>query len=193
MKIAILGWGSLLWDKHLEFDRHIGDWLAGGPYLKLEFSRVSKSRAGALTLVIDETHGANCQVSYALSKRINPRDAICDLRCREGTILKSIGYHFSDCSSSGEPVVSNGIGIWMKTNGIDVAVWTGLPSNFQNIVDQPFSIPTALTYLSDLPSEGKAKAAEYVWRAPEFIQTPLRSALEVVPWFAASVSESGAC
>lgn len=69
--IAILGWGSLLWDtSHKDFDEQREDWRFDGPALKLEFSRKSaKRRLNALTLVIDPTHGQSCQVAYALSKR----------------------------------------------------------------------------------------------------------------------------
>ena len=42
MKIAILGWGSLLWDEHAEFDKEHNDWQLEGPSLKLEFSRISR-------------------------------------------------------------------------------------------------------------------------------------------------------
>lgn len=52
-KIAILGWGSLIWDERPEFDSHHEEWTSGGPVLQLEFSRISESRKGALTLVID--------------------------------------------------------------------------------------------------------------------------------------------
>ena len=100
MRIAILGWGSLLWDtttpQAQEFDRHRGNWLFDGPRLRLEFSRISHSRNSALTLVLDyENGGEPSQVAYALSKRKHPEDAACDLRCREGTVMKNIGYHFA--------------------------------------------------------------------------------------------------
>ena len=91
-RIAILGWGSLLWDHQPEFDQQHHDWLLDGPRLKLEFSRISRSRRGALTLVIDPTNDELCPVAYALSKRQDPEDALCDLRFREGTTKKNIGY-----------------------------------------------------------------------------------------------------
>lgn len=50
MSIAILGWGSLLWDERPEFDQHHGVWQFDGPHLNLEFSRKSSSRENALTL-----------------------------------------------------------------------------------------------------------------------------------------------
>ena len=45
-RIALLGWGSLLWDEDEEFDDLHGRWRYDGPALKLEFSRISKSRGG---------------------------------------------------------------------------------------------------------------------------------------------------
>jgi hypothetical protein len=50
-KIAILGWGSLLWDKSKrEFDDQHDGWRFDGPVLKIEFSRISSSHDNALTL-----------------------------------------------------------------------------------------------------------------------------------------------
>jgi len=69
MHIAILGWGSLLWDQRPEFDDHHGLWELDGPNLKIEFSRISQTRGGALTLVIDPTNGTRCRVAHTKSKR----------------------------------------------------------------------------------------------------------------------------
>ena len=98
MKIAILGWGSLLWDHNADFDSQHNQWLLDGPELKLEFSRVSQSRCQALTLVIDSQNGELCRVAYTFSKRKDPEDAICDLQSREGTTRKNIGFYFCDGS-----------------------------------------------------------------------------------------------
>jgi len=187
MKIAILGWGPLLWDQRAEFDEQHEDWQFDGPSLKLEFSRVSQTRNGALTLVLDTKNGRPCQVAYALSKRNNPDDAIYDLRCREGTTLRNIGFYFADNSrkQSREEEVLKGIQSWASERKIDVVIWTDLASNFQDKskCKMPFSIEAALCHIQALDSEGKAKAAEYVWRAPRFIETPLREALQLQPWF----------
>jgi hypothetical protein len=187
MKIAILGWGSLLWDQHAEFEKQHEDWLFDGPGLKLEFSRVSRTRNDALTLVLDMSNGKLCQVAYTLSKRKNPDDAICDLRCREGTTLENIGFYFVDGSRKQyrEEETFKSIKIWASEKKIDVVIWTDLASNFQEKSKdkKPFSIQAALCHIQALDSEGKAKAAEYVWRAPEFIDTPLREELQSQPWF----------
>ena len=187
MKIAILGWGSLLWDRSNEFDEQHEAWQFDGPNLKLEFSRVSQFRNDALTLVLDLNNGESCEVAYALSKRRNPDDAICDLRCREGTTLENIGFYFADGSrkQSREGDVLKGIQSWALERKIDVVIWTDLASNFRekSKCKKPIFIEAALCHIQALDTEGKAKAAEYVWRAPQFIDTPLRKELQSQPWF----------
>ena len=187
MKIAILGWGSLLWDRRAEFYKQHEDWQCDGPSLKLEFSRVSQTRNDALTLVLDLNNGESCEVAYALSKRRNPDDAICDLRCREGTTLENIGFYFADGSrkQSREGDVLKGIQSWALERKIDVVIWTDLASNFRekSKCKKPIFIEAALCHIQALDTEGKAKAAEYVWRAPQFIDTPLRKELQSQPWF----------
>ena len=184
-KIALLGWGSLLWDKRPDFDAHHEQWLDDGPELKIEFTRVSETRQGALTLVVDPEHGAACRVSYAMSTRIDPDDAIRDLRCREGTTLKNIGYWFADGSKSQfrNKETLEAIRSWGGTKAVDVVVWTDLLSNFRQKTGQAFTIEAAVAHLSSLPAEAKAGAAEYVWRAPSFVNTPLRTTLQAISWF----------
>ncbi len=187
VKIVLLGWGSLIWDLRKAFDEKHDDWLDDGPSLKLEFSRVSQTRNDALTLVLDLENGAPCQVAYALSKRNNTDDAICDLRSREGTTLKNIGFCFVDkpgkrCRDEETLQV---IRSWASNKKIDVVVWTDLENNFleKSKCKKSFSKEAALCHIQDLDPEGKSKAAEYVFRAPSFIKTPLREALQTEPWF----------
>lgn len=188
MKIAILGWGSLLWDKQADFERQHREWQFDGPVLKVEFCRVSETRSDALTLVIDTLHGSPCQVAYTFSRRVIPDDAICDLRCREGTTLKNIGVYFRESSQepAGDPESVQAIKTWASEKNIDAVVWTALASNFKakSRVKKAFSVPNAISHIQALDAEGKAKAAEYVWRAKDFIKTPLRTAIQVHPWFA---------
>ncbi len=185
MRIAILGWGSLLWEEHPDFDRHHGHWQDDGPTLKLEFSRFSTTRLSALTLVIDEEHGTPTTVAWSLSKRATPEDAVCDLRSREGTTLENIG----STSVSEAPSATNAnpanhaIGRWARTKTLDAVIWTALKSNFLKGTNQRFSVEAAVTHLKALGPAAKVKAAEYVWRAPDFVRTPLRSVLESEPWF----------
>jgi hypothetical protein len=184
-KIAILGWGSLLWDNSaLQFDQQHDDWKPDGPVLKLEFSRKSVSRLNALTLVIDAVHGQKCQVAYALSRRRTAEEAKADLRAREKTAAQNIGYVFADGSRHhGRDAHSvDAILQWAKDKRIDFVLWTDLPGSFDVVPADEF-LKSAVHHLQELSPEGKAKAAEYIWRAPDFIQTPLRAALQTEPWF----------
>lgn len=190
-KYAILGWGSLLWENRVEFESSLeeGDWSKDGPFIPLEFSRISKSRDGALTLVIDFVNGTECQVSWRLSSRKSLEDVICDLRCREGTTLANIGYYDrrsknfhsarSDLLKIFEP--------WCDKQDLDAVVWTDLASNFKNETKSSYTVSEAIAYLKKIMEDGnkKAKAFEYISKAPEFIKTTLRDRLKDEDWFKA--------
>lgn len=191
-RIAILGWGSLIWDDRFpEFDKHREDWRLDGPTIRLEFSRISGTRGGALTLVIDAKHGTACRVAYALSKRKTVDDAIADLRCREQTVLSRIGFVLPDGShrpNGRDEAAIDTIREWARENDVDAAVWTDLDSNFEQVCGEPFSLEAALLHVQGLDPPGKAQAAEYVWRSPDFVVTPLRAALQAAPWFPSAPS-----
>lgn len=188
-KIAILGWGSLIWDarSNQEFDRLHGKWMPGGPVLNLEFSRKStKTRAGALTLVIDPKHGSPCEVVYAISTRSDPVEAIEDLCRREGTRAEKIGRFFAGESKPDlclDDAALENISAWAERKSLDIVLWTALSGDFDAVSKRAF-VRAAVKYVQGLTAEGKAKAAEYVWRAPNFVRTPLREALQKEPWFA---------
>jgi hypothetical protein len=76
------------------------------------------------------------------------------------------------------PPVPETIPTWAQSKGIDLVVWTGLPTNFKAETGEDFSVDAAIRHLQSLPPEGKAMAAEYAWRAPHVVQTPLRTALQ---------------
>ena len=120
-----------------------------------------------------------------MSKRATLEDALCDLCSREKTTRSNIGSlsldAFGTCRSNDQAVKA--IGAWAKERKIDAVVWTKLPSNFEQVCGKRFTVKAAITHIQNLDSEGKAKAAEYVWRAPSFVDTPLRRILESKPWF----------
>lgn len=185
LQTAILGWGSLLWEGGYEFDRWHDDWRYDGPSLKLEFSRVSSSRLGALTLVIDPEHGIATTVAWCQSKRKDPDDAVADLRCREGCAFKYVARLNLPATHSDLPKIEGAteIAAWAATRALDVVIWTALQSNFDSEVKKPFTVQEAIAYLKRLPAPAKAKAAEYIWCAPKFVRTALRKAVEEEPWF----------
>jgi hypothetical protein len=181
MKIAILGWGSLVWDKRGLAT--IGEWQPGGPVLPIEFSR--KSGDGRLTLVIDLANGELVATRYVRSRFEDLDDAIGNLREREGNPPKDrIG--FVDLTTNTErawarenqPDASDTITAWAQASDCQAVIWTALKPNFAEEQREPFTLPAALHYLNSLTGQTRTRALEYIHRAPAEVMTPLRRALQ---------------
>lgn len=187
LRIAILGWGSLIWDKDEFFYAWIEKWRDDGPSLPIEFSRISSSRNGALTLVIDENCGRNNVASYAFSKRKDPQDAFADLRCREKTNNRNIGYvNLTDGEiKSKSQSVANTIKSWAEQKKLGAVVWTDLSSNFYDKQKAQFSIQAAAAYLKTLEEKGMYEAWQYIVKAPSKLDSGLREFLAKEEWFIA--------
>ena len=181
MNIAILGWGSLVWDRRdLAV---IGDWQPGGPVLPIEFSR--KSRDGRLTLVIDPANGEPVATLCVRSRFENLNDAVGNLREREGNPHRGrIGYinlvsHTERAwARHNQPAACDTLTAWAHANDWQAVIWTALLSNFEQEQQEPFTVPTAIRYLNGLKGETKTRAFEYIRRAPAETMTPLRRALQ---------------
>jgi len=162
------------------------------PDLAFDFAgipRISKKRDDALTLVVDPEHGSDTTVAWCLSKRERPDDVVADLRCREETTVANIGYLALKNQPAKPNSIEKAIFDWATAQKLDGVVWTALKGNFEEKTSQRFSIERAIAHLKTLSVDGKVKAAEYVWKAPEFVRTPLRLALETEPWFSEPASE----
>lgn len=173
MRVAIIAWGSLIWDKkELQISN---DWNEEGVTLPIEFARVSKDER--LTLVITEEHGTHIETYWALSYFSNMDDAIENLRKREGTNKNGIGFISLDTGES-HSQFSHGIikkiTEWAKSKEIDGVIWTDLGSNFEQKTNSAFTIESALKYLDSLEGELKLRATEYIKKAPELTNTELR-------------------
>ena len=59
---------------------------------------------------------------------------------------------------------------WAQGASLDAVLWTDLPGNFNDVPKNEF-VKAAVNHIQQLPAEGKALAAEYVWRAPNVIVT----------------------
>jgi len=177
-RIALLGWGSLLWEGGAEFDAWHEPWHHDGPSLPIEFSRISRTRGGALTGVIDPEHGVPVRVAWCLSRRAAIAQAVEDLRTRERTAARRIGWVAPTGAGSGRDAASrDAVRAWAAERGFDAAVWTDLPSNFAEAAGAPFSVPAAIAYLRKLDAPARAGALDYIRRAPAFLATPLRVAI----------------
>jgi hypothetical protein len=183
MRIAILGWGSLLWDPR-ELQLATPFELAG-PNLPIEFCRISKNRR--LTLIIDETFGTLCQTYAAVSAFDNLDDAVENLRLREempnaadvGVIITASPER-SALAAERHPHAVETIADWALHAGYGAAIWTALGSVFETQTKEPFSVTAAMRFLEDLKqndAEAFARALEYIHRAPFATQTPVREAV----------------
>ena len=190
-RVAILGWGSLLWDLADLAPKVDGPWRMGaGPRLPLEFSRISPKRKGSLVVVIDPDHGAECPTHAIASRRGTVAAAALDLRLRErATGLRHIGSY---CARTGRARGSTRetvtrVAAWTRRTGAKGAVWTDLPRNFEAWTGTPFSVEAGLAYLAGLTGAGAVEARRYIDGAPATTVTPLRRRLSRAPWWRRSV------
>jgi hypothetical protein len=183
MTIAILAWGSLIWNPgslHIE-----GGWRPGGPALPIEFSRISNN--GRLTLVIDEQCGVPVPTRFALSAFTDAEAAIRDLQVREGApTVKGIGLiDRSGMRCNGHALKSHALATeqirqWSQQNEIQTVIWTAIGPRFIERTGSPFSVDAAIRYLASLTEPTKAMALEYIRNAPEDVLTPVRTKVEAV-------------
>jgi len=183
MKIAILGWGSLVWNPgNLEIDETIGEngWSNDGPKLPIEFARISGG--DRLSLVISTSIGTPTQALYTISNFKHLDQAVCDLFRREKCTKQTcIGYFVKknkDFRSRFE--IKEIIEEWLnRKKDIDAVIWTDLEENFKKKRTKSFSQKNVISYLKKILKEGKAAAAEeYIRKAPAIVNTPIRKAIE---------------
>ena len=181
MTIAILGWGSLIWDtRNLKIDMSIGDngWNSNGPYLPIEFARISND--GRLTLVI-KNGVQDKQVLYSISLYKNMDEAVLDLAVRENCGKNKIGKYLKD-KNVFTPIDFNykeKIANWIKLEqDIDAVIWTNLSGSFKDKIGLDLSETNAVNYLTHLTLEVQAKAEEYIRKAPVQIDTKIRNEIE---------------
>jgi hypothetical protein len=168
MKIAIIAWGSLIWDRR-ELSI-LGEWQKGGPVLPIEFSRISSD--GRLTLVIDDKNGVPVTTYYAQSASSDLLQAVGNLRKREGSPKEMIGV--TSKTMNNRRLGYESIHAWATAHKWDAAIWTGLPSNFKEKHHIPFTVKNGLAYLETLGNGKRDAAIEYINKAPGEVDTPFR-------------------
>lgn len=176
MKIAYIGWGSLIWDQgNLKLR---SSWQNDGPLLPVEFARVSQD--GRLTLVLcPSAPPVQTLWSYAAEENLNT--AIKGLSLREGTKSERIGYLSLKSGKSRCKVIEDLVVVmesWLRDKGLDAAVWTDLPSNFEQRTGRAFTAENAIAYLKSLEGRALDAAKAYIVNAPDAINTPLRRTIE---------------
>ena len=185
-KIAVIGFGSLLWDLDDLAPKVSGEWkMYEGPILPLEFSLVSRKRHYALALVIDYGDGAPCPTCVIDSVRSEISAAIVDLANRERMEPTNIGFVDRNTgeSRSHREETRNTFWNWIEDRNYDGAVWTDGERNFEALTGRAFSLQTAQDHLRSLQGISLEEARRYIRNAPARVETPLRRALEGAPWW----------
>jgi hypothetical protein len=182
MRIAIIGWGSLIWCPG-SLQIRTG-WFSNGPILPIEFARISGD--GRLTLVINPG-SPEVRTYWAVSDLTHSKEARVNLAQREGTTLAqihSVDTNVEDPAAGSASGLNTAIRSWLKSQqNLDAAVWTGLGSNWKDRRGRDFSAEDAVGYLSELERQRDEAAArydracEYIRNTPEQIQTSVRAML----------------
>lgn len=187
MRIAILGWGSLIWQpKELKYNQSFG-WKTDGPFLPIEFARISKD--GRLTLVIT-AKGTIVPTLYALSNYKTIDEAVLDLAIREGSGRKSIGVY----DKAKDEFLPNNfkhtkeITEWIKNRDFDAVIWTNLSEKWEITNDKneirEIDCSKRLDYLKELKGATSALAEQYIRKTPKQVITEYREKIEEeLKWF----------
>lgn len=181
MKIAILAWGSLIWQpKNLLFDKEFG-WKEDGPILPIEFARISKD--GRLTLVITE-NGSLVPTLYTVSKYETLDEVILNLAIREGSGRKSIGSYDRTKNEFSPNVFSKqNILDWINKKDFDAVIWTNLGENWvikneSGEIVETIEPNKRIEYLKSLKGNASALAEEYIRKTHVQIKTKYRAKIE---------------
>ena len=183
VNIAVIAWGSLIWNLGMLDLRT--PWHCDGPALPLEFARIS--RGGRLTLVLFPP-GLTRPTYWAISSFKSLDVARANLADREGSAVDAIHFCFRDPATQqrrqyGDLRVTSAVDDWLLARQrLDMAIWTGLDSNWQSERGVDYSVDDAVRYLSGLHGPELEAAREYVTHAPPQIDTPVRQAMRARGW-----------
>ena len=182
MIIYYIAWGSLLWNfKSLKIET---EWTKSNIKFPLNFSRISDSGNGRLTLVIDKTGEMN-NIYYAKTAFSNLNTAIQKLKMREKTSNKNIGFIniASDTfrTSQLDDKKIQELVSFAKKNKIDGLIWTEISPNFDEVFGKPYSKENAIEYIESKHESKRVynKILEYIFLSKIYgnIKTPLSTYL----------------
>lgn len=175
MKIALLAWGSLVrFPKNL---RICEKWHNDGPFLPVEFARISTGER--LTLVL-HPKVKKVQVLWTVMQVNNLNEATEELRIRECTSNNHIGFLNVHSGEKRSNIIDiqNHTHTWIEEKEIDAVIWTDLPSNFEKVKRQPLNIENIISFLNSLHNQEILLAEQYVRTTPVQIKTEFRAHIE---------------
>ncbi|MCB4823810.1 hypothetical protein [Roseicella aerolata] len=176
MRIAVLGWGSLIWNPGTLKTSEA--FTPTGPRLPVEFCRISND--GRLTLVLTEDFGTRSVTYSAVSAFGDLASAVADLRMREVTTRANIGIvdlrgDGGNAAKQRHASFVDQISEWAVEHHYGAVIWTALESNFaeRSARGEAFSTAAAVRYLEELNADQRADALRYIRNAPSEVQTPV--------------------
>lgn len=167
MKIAVIGWGYLIWDRR---GMDVApEWLPDGPRLPVEFARFAEPPRLLPVLV----EGAPLQPTFwTLSRKRSLLAAAADLAVREGTTTNDIGQWGRDEAVRKSFGIAGVIAEWVQAKGLDGAVWRAVEPNLRDGTPGFPSEEQRLDFLRELVAAGRAQDAKaYFDRMPSQIRT----------------------
>jgi hypothetical protein len=173
MRIACLGWGSLVWDpRELPIRR---EWFKDGPFAPVEFTR--QSGDGRMTLVIDP-RATPLRVLWALMVPSDLPEATKALCNREGIEDKNCSTRIGSWQARGAaPGSIPGLPAWAEAHELEAVVWTALGPKF-GTENRPPNMQEVIEYLRGLRGAAREHAKQYFERTPRQIDTDYRRHVE---------------
>ncbi len=174
VKIACLGWGSLIWDPQTL--PMASGWHTDGPQLPIEFARQSKE--GHITLVVTEA-ASPVRVLWCELAAKTPKEGFTALVKRERITARDPSRVIGLWTMGQDPVgpIAGSIAGWAAAKSIDAVVWTALGPKFGG-EDRIPSQDEVVNCLTGLGGDVRRRAEEYVRCAPAQISTTYRTAIE---------------
>ena len=175
MKIAIIGWGSLLrYKKALEID---GEWQGDGPFLPLEFSYISKNKLLTLA-ILPGSRGV--QTLWALSNFHDIDDAMKALKMLLKTELENIAFISRTNENDNyriTPEIVQDLLTWAEQKELEALVWVDFKSNFKQTTEMDFNEDNVIDFINDLTKIEQLAVEKYIINNPEQIETTIRQKL----------------
>lgn len=144
-----------------------------GPALPIEFVRESSDKR--ITLVIDK-ESQPVQTHWAILSATVVKEAIESLQKREGCSINKICC--INATDETDDSIKKIVRDWLQIMNLDAAIWTGLESKFAGKNNKRPSIDDVIDHLRKLDGDDRARAEEYIRKAPKQVNTIYRKKIE---------------
>jgi hypothetical protein len=187
MMIGCLTWGSLVWNpKQLPIR---GGWQTDGPFLPIEFARLSNYNRITLVILYDRPDYPPSRSLWTLLDVGSPAEAFKALKEREDAQDAGIGLWQKGTAEPAHEVEKR-IARWAEAMGLDAVVWTKLRPKWVEGDKEVRRMPTQDEVIERIRTWDEplgTYARLYLQMAPKQIDTPYRRAIfKEFGWFVIS-------